>query len=205
MSSGPNRSGTGEDRAAGRRGPARSSRGRPPARMSWRTCRLVLAVALAWTAWAERPSPAMAGSWRTYANARYGFLVSYPAWLLRPLPPPTNGDGRTFATADGAAQMLVWAAPAREALRRALRTTRAEYAREGRITYVRRGGDWFVLSGYLNTGEIFYRRSRFVCGGGLRLDVELRYPPARRGRWDPLVGRITRSLRMRRGGCRAFR
>lgn len=46
---------------------------------------------------ADEGSPSSsAGNWKTYINPRFGTSVEYPASMFTALPPPSNGDGRTF-------------------------------------------------------------------------------------------------------------
>lgn len=55
---------------------------------------------------AEQP---MSDVWQTYGNSRFGTVTDYPAGYLSMLPPPENGDGRTFESRDGKARVLVFA------------------------------------------------------------------------------------------------
>src|SRR5690606_2577633 len=43
-----------------------------------------------------------------YRNARYGTVISYPRDIFSALPPPGNGEGRTFESFDGMAHFHVF-------------------------------------------------------------------------------------------------
>jgi hypothetical protein len=47
--------------------------------------------------------------WETYSNPRFGATAEYPADLFTVQePPPENGDGQTFHTADGRAELTIY-------------------------------------------------------------------------------------------------
>ena len=47
--------------------------------------------------------------WDTYSNPRFGATAEYPADLFTVQePPPENGDGQTFHTADGRAELTIY-------------------------------------------------------------------------------------------------
>jgi len=52
--------------------------------------------------------PAGAAELDTYTNARYGYAISYPRNLLRPLPVSDSGDGRIFKAKTGTAEFRVF-------------------------------------------------------------------------------------------------
>src|SRR5213080_1144280 len=47
-------------------------------------------------------------AYRTYANARFDYSISYPASLLIPQGESANGDGQVFRARDGSAEMRVY-------------------------------------------------------------------------------------------------
>ncbi|MGC1710487.1 MAG: hypothetical protein WA717_02650 [Methyloceanibacter sp.] len=68
-----------------------------------------LAVALGLIAVA-RAAPAQ-DRWETYTKPRFGTIADYPVDLLTvQFPPPENGDGASFCTADGRAQLSIYGA-----------------------------------------------------------------------------------------------
>jgi len=49
----------------------------------------------------------MAGEWSSYANARFGATIDIPPGFVNDVQEPANGDGLTFHSADGKAELLV--------------------------------------------------------------------------------------------------
>ncbi|TDR88247.1 hypothetical protein [Enterovirga rhinocerotis] len=140
------------------------------------------------------PLPARAEAWQRYVNERFGAAVEYPERFSVQLEPPANGDGQRFRTADGRAELAVFGFyNALEETPKAMTTSRR---RDGMAySYVAATADSFVLSGR-KEGRIGYERclrSRqdrtiFVC-------FDITYPDAEAGAYDPIVSRISRSLR----------
>jgi hypothetical protein len=155
--------------------------------------RYVLAAALCLAALSAHAQDVDAG-WRTYGNARFGVWLDYPDVFATADPEPANGDGRRFRTADGAASLTIYGAynvnhqSARE-LMQAYRTQGVDYA------YAQAGPAWFVLSG-TKQGTIGYLRCHLGDGDVVGC-FDLEYPKADRLRWDPIVARLSRGLRLR--------
>ncbi|MDF0599360.1 hypothetical protein P1J78_01315 [Psychromarinibacter sp. C21-152] len=57
---------------------------------------------------ADDPPAGIAADWQTYTNARFGTTIDYPAARFDPMPPPQNGDGRSFEARDGGGSFAVW-------------------------------------------------------------------------------------------------
>lgn len=131
----------------------------------------------------------------TYTNARFGTSVTFPARIFRQaMEPPPHGEGMTWLSDDDASIAVY-------AHNNALMVTPAELAEqageaEGRsdyeVTYRRHGDDWAVISG-IEEGRVFYQRFEFGSDDIIHA-VLLRYPPALRAKYDPLVGPIAESL-----------
>jgi hypothetical protein len=140
--------------------------------------------------------------WRPYVNARFGYSVDIPAGFLYPLPPPENGDGLAFESADGQVSVSVFGS--NNALGWSFDDYfRAALAREdlGRVTYQRKTEGWYVLSGYRPaptsnwSGEvIFYERVAINAGGSAISGLLILFPPALKDFMDPIVTRLSRSL-----------
>ena len=140
--------------------------------------------------------------WRPYVNERFGYSVDIPAGFLNPLPPPENGDGLAFESADGQVSVSVFGS------NNALAWSFDEYfqaalLREdlGRVTYQRKAEGWYVLSGYRPaptanwTGEvIFYERVAIDSRGSAISGLLILFPPALKDFMDPIVTRLSRSL-----------
>lgn len=69
------------------------------------------------------------------------------------------------------------------------------WAKSGRITYAVSRPGMFVVSGFVDDG-IFYERT--IISADRAASVTLEYPKATRTRFDRLVARVTRSLRLTR-------
>jgi hypothetical protein len=140
--------------------------------------------------------------WRPYVNQRFGYSIDIPTGLLWPLPPPENGDGLAFESADGQVSVSVFGS--NNALEwRFDDYFQAALAREdlGRVTYQRKTEGWYVLSGYRPaptsnwTGEvIFYERVAINSGGSAVSGLLILFPPAMKEFMDPIVTRLSRSL-----------
>ena len=53
-------------------------------------------------------SPAFAAEWTVYSNPRFGVSIDVPPGFVNDVPEPENGDGLTFHSGDGKADLLVW-------------------------------------------------------------------------------------------------
>jgi hypothetical protein len=51
---------------------------------------------------------AYAGDWTTYSNPRFGETIDIPPGFVNDVPAPANGDGLTYHSANGDAELLVW-------------------------------------------------------------------------------------------------
>jgi hypothetical protein len=138
--------------------------------------------------------------WRTYDNRDIGYSIAYPAELFGPpVADPAQG-GLTLTSDDGEARLFIFGGPNRD------RETVASLA-EGladlddvhRVTYRRISGNWFVLSGYLaGSGDIFYERVALSRDRRVLAGFRLEYPSSDRKTFDHLIGRLGRSLVLRR-------
>jgi len=134
----------------------------------------------------------------TYTNPRFGTTADYPADLM-PLrdPSPENGDGQGFRSRDDRAHLLIYGT------HNAMSDTPKSYLEtlvdQQGITYKHSTTNFFVASGIRN-GSIFYQRCNFTQGGNGIIDcIHLTYPAENKSTWDPIVTRISRSLRFVKG------
>lgn len=137
-------------------------------------------------------------SWTAYRNTRFGTTIDYPA-RFRPGRPPDNNDGQSFTAADGAT-LAVWGSLNIDALDiRALEADISEGRAAGeRITYRANGKNWFVLSG-TRGDSLLYSRYLLSHRGEVKNAFEIVYPAALATAYDPIVARISKSLRPGRG------
>jgi hypothetical protein len=162
---------------------------------------LLMIAALAFPIGASSTSVAQLASWRTYANADWGYRLQYPAHLfIAPEDSPENG-GAILSTPDGQAQLFMFGGPnATGGGPRELADDLSTLEEIHRVTYRRVADDWVVLSGYLADGldgapgSIFYQRIEFSRDHENLSGFRIEYPPALRDTFDTLIGRIGRSL-----------
>jgi hypothetical protein len=137
-------------------------------------------------------------AWATYRNTRFGTSIEYPA-RFRPGRPPDNNDGLGFTAPDGAT-LSVWGSlniDEHDIAR--LETSLRESAEASeRITYRAAGNNWLVLSG-TRGGRLFYRRYLLSHRNEIVNAFEIGYPEALKAVYDPIVRRISTSLRPGRG------
>jgi hypothetical protein len=144
-------------------------------------------LALSTVAYAE-------GRWATYANPRFGTTADYPADLFTVQdPPPENGDGATFRTADGRAQLVIYGAYNVD------NDTPASYVAKNEefngAAYKRVTSGFYVVSG-TSGSDIYYDRCNFPPRNDDVLNcVHIVYPAAEKALFDPIVARISTSLR----------
>ena len=122
-----------------------------------------------------------------YANARYGFSVDRPTFLL-PQAPPENGDGREFRA--GGIVMRVYAgwnvdgstptSLLREAIPKGVKPD---------LAVVKAG--WYALS-YVDKRVVHYEKT-FVSRTK-RTTVEFAYPTVQGTRMGPVVTHVVRSF-----------
>jgi hypothetical protein len=156
--------------------------------------RLVLLAATAAPIFAVPAAAAPRHDWKTYGNARFEFMICFPADLLTPQPEADNGDGRVFVGADGT-RMEVWGTFNTQNLTPAqvltMETARID-GRHGTVTYKVSKPGWYALSG-TSDGKVFYQRglSDTVRFASFRLV----YPKASAAIWNPVAARISACLK----------
>lgn len=137
---------------------------------------------------------AAADPWRAYLNPRFGVAVEYPSAFTVRDPPPDNGDGQGFRTADGSAKLLMFGSYNID------HETSAQLMQERkaagtRYSYSKATRSWFVLSGTKGS-DITYLRCNLGAADVVGC-AELDYPASDAARWAAAVGRISASLRVK--------
>jgi hypothetical protein len=140
----------------------------------------------------------MADQWLIYQNDRYGTTIDYPD-QFKAAPPPGADDGRTFTSADGA-EFSVYASY------NALNFDLAKYEdftlknldSSRVVTSTARGSNWFVMSG-TKGDSVFYERHLLSHGGQMTEGFSMTYPAAANRTYDPIVARMAKSFRSRKG------
>ena len=159
-----------------------------------RACRgSTLAVAMGATGLCLAHVPAVAEEqWATYSNPRYGATADYPADLFTVTdPPPENGDGQTFHTADGRAEFTIYGTNNIDGEPPDIYVSR--HVSLADVSYKKVGSDFYAVSGK-RAATIYYERCNFP-----NLDVlvcfYISYPAAEKAKWDAIVTRVGQSLR----------
>ncbi len=137
--------------------------------------------------------------WRSYLNGRFGISVDVPA-EFQAQEAPTNDDGRLFSSVTSGASLLVFGAY------NVFDQSPAAYLSElvsspdvfTSVEYQRQGRDWIVASGFLGD-DIVYQKTVFSCGGEVLSTLILTYPKSDKTRMDPVVTRVSKSLKAGRG------
>ncbi len=161
---------------------------------------LVIVAALAFTgpASAEDTWTPLREGWSRYKNERFGTSAEVPLHLFKLVePPPVNGDGRAFTSQDGA-QLTISGSYGPYVVTNNFVEYKAwllENVELDRTTYKAEGKSWLVLSG-VKGQNIVYEKVTEGCGAAHTLHIK--YPATKKGLYDPVAGRMARSL-----GCKA--
>ena len=136
-----------------------------------------------------------APDWDIYVNSRYGYSISYPVHLLKPLPESANGDGRAFAAKSGKAEFMVYAGGRVEGVdgtSEDIVKSEEEKCANHRASYKDIKPRLAAMS--CSTGnDIFYRKT--LLQGGLNTTFRAAYPFQERSVWDPVVATMARSMK----------
>jgi hypothetical protein len=132
--------------------------------------------------------------WEGYTNERFGTAVEIPRYLFKLVePPPTNGDGREFKSADGA-RLWISASYAPSVVTDTFQEYKEwalEHAELDRVTYKAEGKNWLVLSGPKGS-TVVYRKVFEGCGAAHEVHIE--YPAQRKALYDQVIARLSKSL-----------
>ena len=136
------------------------------------------------------PSP-QPSTYKTYANARFNYSISYPANLLIPQGESDNGDGQVFRASDGRAEMRVYGR--HDVNNETLRALFSQVSREwgDGVTYKVIRQNWFVVAALVN-GKIHYQKT--MLRRGVFKTFEIEYDSSRRSTYDAATARISKTL-----------
>jgi hypothetical protein len=132
--------------------------------------------------------------WRTFEVPDFGTRIQYPASIFTPAGQPEMGLGQRFERADGRAVLSIYARAnkgdtPRTYLRKHLRVERSK------LDYVRIARSFFAISSERD-GVVLYSRCNFSGGArGVIHCFDMKYPQEEKRSWDPVVTRISLSLR----------
>ncbi len=136
--------------------------------------------------------------WATYHDARFGTTAEYPADLFTVRAwRPFEESGQIFRTADGSAQLIIYGKPNFEEDSPSFYVEK--HFNRPDVTYKNIKWPSFIVSG-VRKGEVFYNRCNFkIIINGILDCMEMRYPAKDKTRWEPIVERISKSLRAGKG------
>ena len=137
--------------------------------------------------------PAQSQSATTYGNARFGYVIAYPADLLVPEREADNGDGRQFHARHGTAKMSVWGAYNAEG--QSPEEIARNYAGDcgaGKVTYKVAKPRLVAFSCVTPAGRVIYQKT--VIRQDVLSTVRFDYPNEERTIWDPVVRKVSGSL-----------
>jgi hypothetical protein len=129
-----------------------------------------------------------------YANARYGYTVSYPAELFVAQAESDSGDGAVFKGRGNRAEFRVWANYG------AMNMTPKQFADEAEQDCLKRPAAYRVAKANLvavscatKGGQIMYEK--MLIHDGLVVAILMTYPSSEHARWDKVAARIAGSLK----------
>jgi hypothetical protein len=141
---------------------------------------------------------AMAADWSSYANARFGAIIDIPPGFVNDVPEPENGDGLTFHSADGTAELLVWGNNLVDAdfNQDVAARLKSDIEDGWNISYVAgvNGSGWQVYAG-TREGRLLYAKSISSCKETQALHFRIEYPEPQKTNYDSVVARLSKSLK----------
>ncbi|HZH10431.1 MAG TPA: hypothetical protein VEZ24_08675 [Microvirga sp.] len=134
--------------------------------------------------------------WNRYLNARFGTSIDVPNIFKMADPPPANGDGRTFRSADGA-ELRVFGSYSATTITENFAGYKAwrldQLQKDGvAVTYKAQGKNWLAASG-TKDDSVVYVKIIDGCGDATH-EMWVTYPSVRKRTYDPLIARLARSL-----------
>ncbi|CAN7150951.1 hypothetical protein [Pararhizobium sp. LjRoot238] len=148
-------------------------------------------------------SPALAADdWTRYSNPRFGYSAAVPPGFTLQQE-ADNGDGATFRADDGRSELSIYGTTVEggEFAGEARKRIDRDRARGWTITYDKVTEGWASYSGS-RTADVLYVRGIALCDGNAAY-FRLRYPRDALKRFDGVIGRMVKSLRLATGCDRA--
>ncbi len=142
--------------------------------------------------------------WVHYFNPRFGVSADVPQIGFIAQPPPANGDGQGWMAPFGteiAVYGAYWDVLDPDFVSH--RATRRGYLVEegARITYEPARSNWFVFSGYLADGRIFYDKTLIIPGCGVSANIHIVYSRMLRDPMDDITTHVAKSLTLAASAC----
>jgi len=135
----------------------------------------------------------VASDWQTFKVPEYGTRLEYPSKIFSPVGQAEKGVGQRFQSSDGRAVLSVYARENED------NDTPASYLRKNLrqrgLDYERVTRSFFAIS-MERDGTIYYSRCNFLRSARASIHCfDLVYPQDEKRAWDPVVTRISLSLR----------
>jgi hypothetical protein len=131
--------------------------------------------------------------WKKYANARFGFVLTYPAELIAGKE-AMNGDGREFHSKDGEFSLAAFAhffvPDSGDSFDK--RWQEELDSPDVTVTYKKKAPNWYVVSGLTKSGTEYYHK--LYRKGSSWASFHITYPHAKNKKYDPWVARIEKSF-----------
>lgn len=141
-----------------------------------------------------------------YLNARFSYEVLYADGLLIPQGEADNGDGQRFLSRDRDVELRVWGSHNvfDETLEsRYLNDSERDDKENSEflVTYKRRSGNWFVVSG-VKDDQVFYQKTLLM--NNVFLTYYIVYPFAQKQMWDTINANMSKSFKFIGNNARTF-
>lgn len=145
---------------------------------------ITVLLAASWSRAEEDP-------WKEYKNARFGFLLRYPASLVGSRA-PDNGGGREYHTKDKEFSVAAFAYFLSDDDSFDKRWEGELKDLGDTITYKKKAKNWYVVSGVAKDGTEYYHK--FFASGANVAGFQITYPRAKNSKYDPWVERIAKEF-----------
>ena len=133
--------------------------------------------------------------WRPFSDPSSGTRVDYPANIFSVEEGAFQmAPGQRFGTSDGRAHFAVFTMKAEKSGSPAAFVARNLQVPRAALDYRRISAKFFALSG-IHEGQIYYVRCNSGSERSVLHCIYLIYPKAEKRAWDPIVTRISRTLR----------
>jgi curved DNA-binding protein CbpA len=146
------------------------------------------------------PSGKDVANWASYRDARFGFILRYPADIFVAEPAQSDEHVRRFRSRDGRATLHLFGAPnpaGRTLAQYRMALIQERYAK-AKFDYAPQRDTWFVLSG-IAADDIFYERVTFACDTRSLHGWMLVFPLSERTLYEPIIEEMHRNYRHSNG------
>lgn len=146
------------------------------------------------TAIAPQPETTTASGWTTYTNDRFGTSAHYPTSHFQPVDTsPENGDGRSFTSADGQAELLIWGGhnALQQTPRQMADDVRANHATATIIDQDVRANGFSIK---LQDGTMVLQQNTILDPNDVVHNIRVRYPAAQEANYGVVAQAMIDSL-----------